>query len=124
MQNRLITIKYIPVVIVFLLSGCNANDNTKTPVANVPVYTSLAVQEDGKTTGAWGYVIFRYDKLLIQQFTVPAVEGNTLFAGKEEAAMTGSLVAKKLNTGKHPGIKKQELDSLGIIKIHNDTKDR
>jgi Domain of unknown function (DUF4907) len=124
MQNRLTTIKYFLAAILIFLSGCSTHDKTKIPNANIPVFTSLAVQEDGKTTGAWGYVILRHDKLLIQQFTVPALEGNKQFAGKEEAAMTGRLVAKKLNSGNHPGITKQELDSLGIIKIHDDKKER
>lgn len=116
MQNRLITIKYIPLAIAVFLTGCSTNDTAKLPVANIPVYTSLAVQRDGKTTGAWGYVILKNDKWMIQQFTVPALEGNKPFAGREEAAITGSLVAKKLNNGKNPGITIAELDSLGIIK--------
>lgn len=124
MQNKLITIKYIPIAIVCLLFSCRAKDEAKTPVVSKPLYVSLAVQQDGKETGAWGYVIFKQDKLLVQQFTIPALEGNRKFSGREQAAVTGSLVAEKLNNGKHPGITKQELDSLGIIQLHDVTKEK
>jgi len=126
MLNRLITINKAAIIIAFLVSSCQANEaneKIQLPVKQ-PVYRSLAVQQDGNDTGQWGYVIFKNERLLIQQFTIPALEGNKHFNRKEHAALVGSLVAKKLNEAKHPAITKRELDSLGIIPLKNVTKEK
>ncbi|MES2849333.1 MAG: DUF4907 domain-containing protein, partial [Bacteroidota bacterium] len=102
---------------VLFLSSCYAKQDDPLPIGK-DNYTSLTVQQDGKERGAWGYVIFRNDKILIQQFTIPAVEGNRHFANRDQAALVGSFVTKKLNHAQHPGISKKELDSLGIIQLN------
>jgi hypothetical protein len=122
----LITIKHSPILAtLLLLCSCYARQEEKAaPAAGQDMYSSLAVQQDGKDTGVWGYVVFHNDKLMIQQFTIPALEGNKHFAGKEQAALVGNLVAEKLNHAKHPGITKKELDSLGIIPLHDVTNEK
>ena len=105
------------------LCSCYAKQEDKTPVKQ-PAFTSLAVQQDGKQAGPWGYVIFHNDKLMIQQFTIPAVEGNRHFDNQQQAALVGNLVAEKLNHTQHPGVSKKELDSLGIIQLHNAIKEK
>lgn len=122
MQNRWITIRHIPAAIAFLLLGCTGDDALQSTTVNEPIYNMLAVQQDGREDGAWGYVIFKREKLLIQQFTIPAAGGNRRFVNREQAIQVGSLVAYKLNHAKLPGITTQELDSLGITKQHVTTK--
>lgn len=124
MLQRLITIKYSPIAIVFFLYSCRANESAPSPVIRQPQFKSLAVQQDGKDTGAWGYMVFKDDKPLIQQFTIPALEGKKLFSGREQAGLVGRLVAEKLNKATHPGITKKELDSLGIIPLRDATKEK
>lgn len=118
MLQKLLTIKHIPIGLLFLLCSCYAKQEEKaTPVIRKDAYSCLAVQQDGRDTGAWGYVIFHNDKLMIQQFTIPALEGNQPFAGREQAVLVGNLVAEKLNHARHPGVTKKELDSLGITPL-------
>lgn len=125
MLRKLITIKHSPVAALLLLCSCYAKQDEKAvPAPGHDIYSSLAVQQDGRDTGAWGYVIFHNDKLMIQQFTIPALEGNKHFTGREQATLVGNLVAEKLNHAKHPGITKKELDSLGIIPLHDVTKEK
>jgi hypothetical protein len=108
-----------------MLCSCHAkNDAVMLPAAKQEIYKSLAVQQDGKDTGTWGYVIFKLDKIMIQQFTIPALQGNKHFDTRQQAELVGNLVAEKLNHAKHPGVTKKELDSLGIIQSHNLTNEK
>ena len=117
------TIKYAcHALLVVLLFGCAGQQKEDAAVAkDTPPYKALIVQKNLKDT-TWGYIIMQHDRELIRQFSIPAVEGNQPFRSKEQAALTGNLVAGKLNNSLRPAISKKELDSLGIIYLTNATQ--
>ena len=116
MLNRLIIIKYSAIAGVLLLCSCAAKQETDTApsVKKEPPYKALIVQQS-ETDSVWGYIILHNERQVIKQFSVPALSGDQAFDNREQAAAVGNLVAFKLNHAQHPGISKNELDSLGII---------
>ena len=99
-------------ILLFLLS-CSAGENKSAEAtSDGPPYKYYLGQNDKNN---WGYFIELNHKLVINQFTIPALNGNQPFKTKEQAAKVGELVTQKLNQGKRPVISKAELDSLGII---------
>jgi Domain of unknown function (DUF4907) len=116
MQHRLQEIKNsLPLLLVTILFSCTSQQNGNAVLTDQePAYKVFVVQKDDNAAN-WGYEIEHNHKLMIKQFSIPALEGEQPFASKEQAAQTGGLVAKKLNLSMRPTISKAELDSLGII---------
>ncbi len=115
MLNRLIIIKHGAIACLLLLCSCAAKQDTcAAPSAKKESpYKALIVQQS-ETDTAWGYVILHNERQLIKQFSIPALSGNQRFDNRQQAAAVGNLVAFKLNHAQHPGISKNELDSMGI----------
>lgn len=67
-----------------------------------------------KTADGWGYEIDVDGKPYIKQETIPAIAGNKKFTSKEDAAITGNIVMKKLLKGIRPSLTSQEVMALGI----------
>jgi hypothetical protein len=64
----------------------------------------------------WGYKIFEYGKLFINQPHMPAVQGNKGFSSLEDANKTAEFAISKMQNGIiPPTISTQELDSLGVL---------
>ncbi len=68
-----------------------------------------------KVLNNWGFKIFKNNKLLINQTTIPAISGNKSFKTKKEAKSVAKLMVEKLKKGiMPPSITEKELDSLKI----------
>ncbi len=69
-----------------------------------------------KSTNGWGYSILVDHKIFIRQACIPTIEGNNGFSSEEDAAKVAQLVIGKIKKHERPGIKKTELEQMGIIK--------
>lgn len=68
-----------------------------------------------KTSNGWGYQILKDKKVLINQPTIPVIEGNKAFSSKKEALKVANLVKVKLEKGQFPpSVTKSQIDSLKI----------
>jgi Domain of unknown function (DUF4907) len=66
--------------------------------------------------GSFGYQILKDGKMLINQATIPAIQGNQGFSSREKAQKTGEFVLQKIEKGFFPPtISPEELDSLGVL---------
>jgi len=101
-------------LIVFISCDKAKNQNTII-VAHQGVDTLFTMKVIGSDEGGWGYEIYRNNKRLINQTTIPAVGGNKKFVSYEQANKVGDLVLKKLSKRDGlPTIFIKELDSLKI----------
>ena len=63
----------------------------------------------------WAYRIYEDTTAVIEQRSVPGIQGNNGFVSKEQALKTGALVVSKLDKGVFPPtVSRNELDSVGI----------
>ncbi len=68
-----------------------------------------------KTETGWGYQIYKGTKLMINQPTIPAIQGNRSFTTEKEALRVGDFVLSKIKKNQFPPtISTEELKSLGI----------
>ena len=82
-----------------------------TLVSNQNEYVVKAI----KTETGWGYQVFKGAKLMINQPTIPAIQGNRSFKSKLEASRVGEFVLSKIKQNQFPPtISTEELKSLGI----------
>ncbi len=63
----------------------------------------------------WYYEIYSYDKLLIKQLTIPAIEGSHYFDDQLSAQQVGNIVIDKLRKGISPSISLNDLQNAGIV---------
>jgi hypothetical protein len=71
--------------------------------------------ESFQVDGSWAYRIYKDSAAIIEQKTVPGIQGNAGFKNENEALKTAALVVEKLNQNIFPPtISKRELDSLKI----------
>lgn len=63
----------------------------------------------------WYYEIYSYDRLLIKQKTIPALEGNQYFDDQQSAYRVGNIVIDKLRKGSSPSISLNDLQNAGIV---------
>lgn len=90
-----------------------APDSTATNSLSEIQYSYEAFETPGI---GWGYKIFEYGKLFINQPHIPAVQGNKGFSSQEDAMKTAEFAISKMQNGiVPPTISTQELDSLGVI---------
>ncbi len=64
-----------------------------------PAYSFRIKQSANKT---WGYEIFKGEKLLIDQPTIPGVPGGNGFVDAKQASLVAKKVIQKLNKGIFP----------------------
>lgn len=64
---------------------------------------------------SWGYVVFKNNRQVIRQLSIPVLPGNKPFVNRQQAQVLANLVTHKLNHAQQPAISLSELDSLGII---------
>ncbi|MCE1167033.1 MAG: DUF4907 domain-containing protein [Sphingobacteriia bacterium] len=68
-----------------------------------------------KTAGGWGYQIIKNNKVMINQPTIPVIEGNKAFSTEKDALKVAGLVKANLEKGHFPPtVSKSQLDSLKI----------
>ncbi len=68
-----------------------------------------------KTSGGWGYQIIKNNKVMINQPTIPVIEGNKAFSTEKDALKVARLVKANLEKGLFPPtVSKNQLDSLKI----------
>jgi hypothetical protein len=131
-------IRLFPLCILFLLSCTEQKTETQTPAtpnatekqtstsiesnkSTVDSTTALNKKTDYsvksiQTENGWGYQIFKGKKLLINQPTIPAVQGNKSFSSELDAIKVGELVVNKLLQNQFPPtVSSEELISLGVV---------
>jgi hypothetical protein len=68
------------------------------------------------TAAGWGYLIKQKSRIIIDQPTIPAVQGVQGFSSKQNAQRVGELVVSKIYAGHFPpSLTLRELDSLGVL---------
>ncbi|MBK9732707.1 MAG: DUF4907 domain-containing protein [Chitinophagaceae bacterium] len=73
-------------------------------------YTIIESEEN-----TFGYDIYKDEKLMIHQSSIPALPGNKGFNTKEMAASVAHLVIEKINKGEMPPtVSPEELKTLGV----------
>jgi len=104
--------------LLFFSTGCGTSSNRSTETAGVEYTTQpdsvfqavVVVSGNG-----WGYRITQNKSVIINQPTIPAINGNQAFKSEAEARSVAMLVVEKLNRGHMPpSVTVKELDSLGI----------
>jgi hypothetical protein len=131
-------IRLFPLCILSLLSCTEQKTETQTPAtpnatekqtstsiesnkSTVDSTTALNKKTDYsvksiQTENGWGYQIFKGKKLLINQPTIPAVQGNKSFSSELDAIKVGELVVNKLLQNQFPPtVSSEELISLGVV---------
>lgn len=67
--------------------------------------------------GNWGYQLFQNGKMVINQTTIPSVQGNNGFATAEKAERTAEYILKKLEDGIFPPtVDRKELEELDVLR--------
>lgn len=65
----------------------------------------------------WGYQLFQNGKMIINQTTIPSVQGMAGFDSQEKAERTAKHIISKLEKGVFPPtVDKKELDSLKVLR--------
>lgn len=65
----------------------------------------------------WGYQLFQNGKMIINQTTIPSVQGMAGFDSQEKADRTAKHIISKLEKGVFPPtVDKKELDSLKVLR--------
>ncbi|MDQ2721320.1 MAG: DUF4907 domain-containing protein [Bacteroidota bacterium] len=99
--------------------SCNNNHSDSAGSTEVAMAKQGMIPIDAvtfKTTNGWGYSILIDHKIFIRQASIPSIEGNNGFSSEEDAAKVAQLVIGKIKKHERPGIKKAELEQMGIIK--------
>ena len=131
------SMKLIAIFGLLFLAGCNGNGDSElisdkqkdSSLKEVPeiiqsdTSTILAGTENRytfetyETPGlGWGYKIYEYGNLFINQPHIPAVQGNKGFSTEEHASITAEFAISKMNKGiVPPTLSTNELDSLGVL---------
>lgn len=65
-----------------------------------------------RVVNGWGYDILVNKKLLIRQESIPVLERNQPFSKKQQADSAAALVIRKLQSGQHPSISREELEEI------------
>lgn len=105
--------------ILLVVSGCtsrpteqNNSEEKENKTAISPMYQVVITEN----TGGFGYQILKDGKLVIDQPTIPAIQGNQFFSTREKAQKTADYLVEKLNKGIFPPtLSVEELDSLGVL---------
>ncbi|MDA7803316.1 DUF4907 domain-containing protein [Crocinitomix sp.] len=106
--------KFIFPLFLLFLFACSGNNAENEPI--IPQNTTYKVEAIQNGASDWGYQILKDNQLFINQPHIPAVSGNTGFASKEKAIITGNYIIEKLEKGiMPPTISRAELDSLGVL---------
>lgn len=67
--------------------------------------------------GNWGYQLFQKGEMVINQTSIPSIQGINGFDSEEKAERTARYILHKLDKGIFPPtVDKEELDSLGVLR--------
>lgn len=70
--------------------------------------------------GNWGYQLFDRGTMVINQTTIPALQGILGFESKEKADKTARFVLEKINRGEFPPtVSLEELEKLKVLRAEN-----
>ncbi len=70
--------------------------------------------------GNWGYQLFDNGTMVINQTSIPAVQGTLGFETREKAEKVASFVLDKVNRGEFPPtVSREELESLNVLRNGN-----
>jgi len=105
--------------IILSLTGCsspptepNTLNEKENKAQTAPMYQVVITEKNG----GFGYQILKDGKLVIDQPTIPAVQGNQSFSTLEKAQKTADYLIEKLKKGIFPPtLAVEELDSLDVL---------
>lgn len=115
--------RYFLFALCILMLGCeNADEQFDAPAQPVDKpsdtadvstgYSYAIIQND---TAGYGYQILEDGKMIINQPTIPAIQGNHAFVSQEEVKMMAEFVKLKIEKGiMPPTVSVAEMDSMGI----------
>jgi hypothetical protein len=64
----------------------------------------------------WGYQIFQEGKMIINQTSIPSVQGIVGFDSQEKAERTAKFIINKVENGIFPPtVNKEDLEKLGVL---------
>ena len=67
--------------------------------------------------GNWGYQLFQKGEMVINQTSIPSIQGTNGFDSEEKAERTARFILHKLENGIFPPtVDKEELDSLDVLR--------
>lgn len=65
----------------------------------------------------WGYQIFQKGKMIINQTSIPSVQGTAGFDSQEKAERTANYILNKIENGVFPPtVNKEELERLNVLR--------
>ena len=116
------------ILLFFLLSFSFMVSNGQKVIKDSIESTSIQVmQQDNQSWSfvvipsikqTWGYDIYRNNKILIHQLSIPGVAGNEGFKRKIDAEKVAKLVIEKLKKGEMPPtITSEDLTKLEVLKL-------
>jgi len=105
--------------IILTLTGCtspptelNTLKEKENKTATAPMYQVVITENND----GFGYQILKDGKLVIDQPTIPAIQGNQFFSTREKAQKTADYLTEKLKKGIFPPtLAVEELDSLDVL---------
>ena len=115
MMNRFVGICCL---LVFLSCGDNKSSTPQKeqPVNNAESAPVFQVVVTKLSEQNYGYQILKDGKMIIDQPTIPAIQGNRSFTSEEDALKTGEYLITKLKQGIFPPtLSVEELDSLSVL---------
>jgi hypothetical protein len=103
----------------FIIFGCTSRSPEQNNIKEKENKTSTAPMYQVVITenrGRFGYQILKDGKLVIDQPTIPAIQGNQFFSTREKAQKTADYLTEKLKKGIFPPtLAVEELDSLDVL---------
>ena len=65
----------------------------------------------------WGYQIFQKETMIINQTTIPSIQGIDGFDTEEKAERTAKFILNKVENGIFPPtVDKEDLEKLGVLR--------
>jgi hypothetical protein len=93
---------------------------TEEPSSHVSTKSNWTYKVMLVSEGNWGYQLFDAGKMVINQTSIPAVQGILGFDTKEKADKTARFILEKINRGEFPPtISQEELKTLNVLRAEN-----
>jgi hypothetical protein len=96
--------------------GSKSVESKQNPVTGLQTNTDYTYKIVPSITNTWCYDIYRNNKLLIHQQSIPGMHGNEGFKTKSDAKKVARLVIEKLKKGEMPPtVTVDEMKNLKVL---------
>ncbi|MFK7787333.1 MAG: DUF4907 domain-containing protein [Crocinitomicaceae bacterium] len=101
-----------PVEVEEVITDTIPNESTETKTNSDWSYKVTSISENN-----WGYQIFQQGKMIINQTSIPSVQGIDGFDSEEKAERTAQFILNKVENGTFPPtVKKEDLEKLDVLR--------